>query len=132
MITVGPLDLAVVLSVVDLAPNPGFCALALAVLPYTPRALLVIFIIRLISWNDARNMIGFAPTSILVSCCEVVERLSRENVKSTLSKNRAESATLFMRVNDIPRSSIVKARIPCVRKIGHLNVKGRVGFKITC
>ena len=109
----GPLDFAVTESGVDLAPDSGFCALALAVLPYISRALLVIFMIRLMSWYDARNTIGFAQISMLVNCWEVVERLSKENVKSMLSKNRAESAILFMCVSDIPRSSMVKARIPC-------------------
>ena len=115
-----------------MVPNPDFCALALVVLPYTPRALLVIFIIKLMSWNDARNMMGFAPTSMLVNCCEVVERLSKENVKSTLSKNRAESAMLLMRVNDIPRSSIVKARMPYTRRVSHPEAKRQVTREITC
>jgi hypothetical protein len=113
----GSLDPATVVSAVDLTLESGLCALKFAVFPYISRALFVMFIIRLMSWYDARNMIGFAPTSMLVNCCEAVERLSREKVKSTLSKNRAESATLFMRVSDVPRSSMVKARIPCTQKI---------------
>lgn len=56
---------------------------------------------------------------MLVSCCEVVERLSRENVKSTLSKNRAESAMLLMHASDIPRSSTVRARMPWARWISY-------------
>lgn len=117
VVTANPLDLATVVSTIDLAPDSGFCALAFAVFPYISRALLVMFMIRLMSWNDARNVIGFAPTSILVSCCEVVERLSKEKVKSTLSRNRAESAMLLMCASDIPRSPMVKARMPYTRGI---------------
>lgn len=54
---------------------------------------------------------------MLVNCCEVVERLSKENVRSMSSKNRAESAILLICVSDIPRSSTVKARMPCTQGI---------------
>ena len=49
VVTGGPLDLAVVASIVHSASGSGFWALALTVLPYISRALLVMFIIRLIS-----------------------------------------------------------------------------------
>ena len=132
VVTAAPLDFAVTESDADLTPDSGFCALALAVLPYTSRALLVIFMIRLMSWYDARNTIGFAPTSMLVNCWEIVERLSKENVKSILSKNRAESAILFMRVSDIPRSSMVKARIPCTKNQYILGQKDEWRCEFTC
>lgn len=116
-------DFAVANSAAGLEPDSGFCALVLAVFPYISRALLVMFMIKLMSWYDARNTIGFAPTSMLVNCWEVVERLSKENVRSTSSKNRAESAILLMRVSDIPRSSTVKARMPCTQGISTSRIK---------
>lgn len=67
-VTASPLVFAVAESAVKFAPDSGFCALALVVFPYTARALLTMFMMRLISWYDARNTIGFAPTSIPVNC----------------------------------------------------------------
>ena len=49
VVTMSPPDFPAVEPITDLALGSGFCALALAVLPYTSRALLVMFMMRLMS-----------------------------------------------------------------------------------
>lgn len=61
---------------------------------------------------EARNTIGLAEISIFVIWCDDDERLSRENVRSTSSKNRTLSVALPILMRDIPRRPIVKAMIP--------------------
>lgn len=80
--------------------------------PYNVMALLTIEVIMLISRYDARKMIGLADISILAICCIDDERLSKEKVRSTSSKNLTLSVEFPMRVKDIPSRLTVRAIIP--------------------
>ncbi len=85
------------------------------VFPYNSIALLTIVIMRLISRYEARMTTGLVTTSMLAICCDELDLVSKENVKSTSSKNRTLSEGCPIRLSDMPSRSTPRASTPCRR-----------------